>query len=119
MADKLPFESAILTFGTYKPKAGKEAELIELIRQHQPTLRKFGLLTSKEGFIVQSQDGTIIEVFEWKGLQEVQAAKQHPVISAMWEKMHSIGDCPPMKDIPETATSFPGFEVLKFGKEEV
>ena len=113
MTDKAYFKSAILTIGTYIPNTGKENELLKLVKEHQPALREYGFLTDKPGFVAESQNGTIIEVFEWTGLAAVEGAKQHPVIAAIWQKMHAIGDTPLLKNLQEANEPFPGFNVLK------
>ena len=49
----------------YKPKPGKEADLLQLTREHVPLLRAEGLATDHPVTACQATDGTIVEVFEW------------------------------------------------------
>ena len=50
----------------YRPKSGKEDELLELVQSRIPTLRKEGLVSDRAPTIMRTRDGTIIEVSEWK-----------------------------------------------------
>ena len=70
----------------YRPKAGKEAELLSLVRARVPTLRQEGLVTARVPVIMRAQDGTIIEVSEWKSRAAIDAAHQTPNVLAMWDK---------------------------------
>jgi hypothetical protein len=112
MAGKSSIKNSILAFATYKPKEGKNNELLDLVKQHQGVLRQYEFITPKAGFVAKSQDGTIIEVFEWTGMPAVDAAHQHPAVQNIWEKMTPIADFIPMKNLPEAGRPFPGFEII-------
>jgi quinol monooxygenase YgiN len=60
----------------YRPKPGKERELLELVRNRVPTLRKEGLVTDRTPTIMRSRDGTILEVSEWKSRDAIDAAQR-------------------------------------------
>ena len=57
--------SATLVIVAYKPKPGKDADLIQLTREHIPLLHADGLATDHPATTCRAQDGTIVEVFEW------------------------------------------------------
>src|SRR5438045_9349132 len=57
--------SGVVVIVAYRPKPGKENELIDLVRSRVPTLRKEKLVTDRVPTIMRSHDGTIIEVSEW------------------------------------------------------
>jgi hypothetical protein len=46
----------------YRPKPGREEELLRLVRARVPTLRREGLATERAPVILRAKDGTIIEV---------------------------------------------------------
>jgi quinol monooxygenase YgiN len=96
----------------YRPKPGKERELVELIRTRVPTLRKEGLATGRIPTLMRSRDGTIIEVSEWKSQDAIEAAHKNSTVLAMWEKFFAICDCVPLRTLPETSDMFAGFEPL-------
>jgi quinol monooxygenase YgiN len=58
--------SGVIVIVAYRPKPGKEAELLELVRTRVPTLRKEGLVSDRAPIMMRARDGTIIEVSEWK-----------------------------------------------------
>jgi len=94
----------------YRPKPGKDEELLELVRSRVPTLRREGLVTDRLPTIMRSRDGTIIEVSEWKSHEAIDVAHQNPNVLTMWEKFFAVCDCVPLKTLPESADMFAGFE---------
>ena len=79
----------IIVIVAYRPKPGKETELLELVRNRVPTLRKEGLVTDRTPTIMRARDGTIIEVSEWKSWEAIDAAHKNPNVLAMWDKFFS------------------------------
>jgi quinol monooxygenase YgiN len=80
----------------YKPKAGKESELVELVRRRVPTLRKEGLVTDRAPIVMRARDGTIVEVSEWKSREAIEAAHRNPSVLAMWQQFFAVCDCVPL-----------------------
>jgi quinol monooxygenase YgiN len=112
MERKVNTEDTVLAFATYKPKAGQDKALLELVKKHLPILRELQLATDRSNYIAKSKDGTIIEVFEWTSMNAINAAHQHPAVANIWEKMTMIADFIPMNSLPEAGRPFPGFEIL-------
>jgi quinol monooxygenase YgiN len=94
----------------YRPKLGKERELLDLVRNRIPTLRKEGLVTDRVPTIMRARDGTIVEVSEWKSREAIDAAHKNPNVLAMWEKFSAVCECVPLKTLPEADDMFAGFE---------
>src|SRR6201984_692476 len=67
----------------YRPRPGKEQELLQLTREHLPILRSQGLATDRPSYVMKSADGTTIEVFGWKSAEAIAAAHENPVWQAM------------------------------------
>ena len=104
--------SGVCVIVAYRPKPGKEQELLDLVRERVPTLSKEGLVTDRRPTIVRARDGTIIEVSEWKSHEAIDAAHKNPNVLAMWEKFFALCDCVPLKTVAETEEMFAGFEPL-------
>jgi quinol monooxygenase YgiN len=104
--------SGIVVIVAYRPKAGKEAELLEVVRARMPALRKEGLVTDRAPVIMRAKDGTIIEVSEWKSQQAIEEAHKNPRVLALWDKFFAVCDCVPLKTVPEAETMFAGFEPI-------
>src|SRR5947208_1856321 len=66
--------NGVIAVVAYRPKPGKEQELLELVRARVPTLRKEGLVADRVPTIMRSRDGTIVEVSEWKSREAIDAA---------------------------------------------
>lgn len=94
----------------YRPKPGKEPELLKLVRARMPTLRREGLVTDREPMIMRARDGTIIEVSEWESPEAIDAAHKNLNVLAMWEKFYTVCDFVPLKDLAEAEEMFAGFE---------
>jgi quinol monooxygenase YgiN len=104
--------AGIVVIVAYRPKPGREKELLEIVRSRVPTLRQEGLVTDRVPVIMRAKDGTIIEVSEWKSHQAIEAAHKNPRVLAMWDKFFAVCDCVPLKTVPEAETMFAGFEAI-------
>ena len=102
--------SGVIVIVAYRPKAGKEKEL--LVRSRVPTLRKENLVTDRAPTIMRARDGTIIEVSEWKSQEAIDAAHKNPNVLAMWNKFFAVCDCVPLNTLAEAKEMFAGFEPI-------
>src|SRR5437667_11367828 len=104
--------SGVIVIVAYRPKPGKQTELLDLVRSRCPTLRKEGLVTDRTPTIMRARDGTIIEVSEWKSQEAIDAAHKNPNVLAIWSKFFAVCDCVPLNTLPESAERFAGFEPI-------
>src|SRR5712691_4300113 len=81
-----PNMNSICAVVAYRPKPGKEKELLELVRRRVPTLWKEGLVTERAPTIMRSRNGTIVEVSAWKSREAIDAAHKNPHVLAMWQE---------------------------------
>ena len=102
--------NGIIVVVAYRPKPGREQELLQLVRSRVPTLRKEGLVTDRVPTVMRSRDSTLIEVSEWKSREAIDAAHKNPSVLAMWEKFFAVCECVPLKTLPEADDMFAGFE---------
>src|SRR5437870_5263011 len=105
--------TGVIVIVAYRPKPGKEKELLELVRNRVPTLRKENLVTDRVPTIMRTRDGTIIEVSEWKSKEAIDAAHKDPKVLAMWNRFFAVCDCVPLKSLPEANELFAGFEPIE------
>ena len=103
--------NATLVIVAYKPKAGKEDDLLQLTREHVPLLRTEGLATDHPVTACQAQDGTIIEVFEWVA-GGAASAHSNPAVLALWSRYAAACDIVPISTVPEAANMFASFTRL-------
>lgn len=101
-----------MAFAMYKPNEGKADELKEILKNHLPQLREYGLISDRDTYTIQSEDGTIIEIFEWASEEAKATAHRHPATMQLWGQMMNICTFPAMMDMPESGKSFPNFKVI-------
>lgn len=102
-----------IAFAMYQPAKGKSEELKQILKEHIPTLKRLGLITDSPAYMLESENGTVIEVFEWTGDEAKDIAHKHPAVRAIWGKMMDICTFPKMHDLPEANHSFPNFKQAK------
>jgi hypothetical protein len=96
----------------YKPFPGKEAALAKLMKDHVNILRKEGLASDREPILMQSTNGTIIEVFGWKSKDAIAKAHTNPVVQKMWGEYAEVCEYIPVGDLDETRSLFSEFTPL-------
>ncbi len=99
----------VMVIALFRPKPGKEAELLACMRDHQPVLRAEGLVTDRPAYVMQAADGTLLEVFEWASPASIEAAHDNPRVHALWERYAACCDYGKLADLPEAGALFPGF----------
>ena len=97
----------------YRPRPGKEQQLLELTREHLPILRSQGLATDRPSYVMKSADGTIVEVFEWVSQEAIAGAHQNPVVIGLWQRFEAVCTYAIPSNIPEFQKMFSHFEPLK------
>ena len=99
-----------MVIATYRPKQGKEQELLVLVRDHVPRLRKEGLVTDRRPLVLRAKDGTLLEIFEWTSKEAVDKAHSHPAVLQMWEQFGAVCDYEKLTNLAESQEMFPHFE---------
>ena len=95
----------------YRPKPGREQDLLALTQRHVPLLRRLGLATDRPAAAMRGEDGVILELFEWAE-GAMAAAHQHPDVLALWQQFAAACDYVPLRTLPEAATLFARFQPL-------
>jgi hypothetical protein len=96
----------------YRPKPGRDDDLLALTRDHVPELRRLGLATDRTTLAMRSKEGIIVEVFEWQD-GAIAAAHTNPDVLAMWERYAALCDYVPLHDLPEALDMFAQFEPIE------
>ena len=84
--------SPVKTQVTYRPKKGKEQELLAIVRKHGPALQSTGLIVGPAPVVyrarnVRTGDVAFVETFSWRDEQASGLAHQTPEVMAVWEPM--------------------------------
>ena len=93
----------------YRPKPGREEDLLALTREHVPELRRLGLATGRPTLAMRSREGVIVEVFEWRD-GAIDAAHTNPDVLAMWQRYADVCDHVPLHELAEARDLFAQFE---------
>ena len=96
----------------YRPKPGKEAALMDLVRGHVPALRRLGLVTDRAPYCMRAADGTLVEVFEWASAKAIEAAHQNPEVHAMWAAFGAACSYVKLSELAEAQNLFAEFTPL-------
>lgn len=97
----------------YKPKEGKADALRLLVKTHVPRLKQEGLVTHREPIILESGDGTLVEIFEWLSAEAIQQAHSNPAVHQMWGEFAGVCDYVPLNTLGETANLFAEFKTVE------
>ena len=100
--------SVAIVIVAYRPKPGKEADLLQLTREHVPLLRAEGLATDHPVTACRATDGTIVEVFEWAA-GGMERAHTNPAVLALWARYADACDYVPLTSLPEASNMFASF----------
>ena len=93
----------------YKPLRGKQAELKELMKTHWQILDRENLVSKRVPIIMQSVNGTIIEIFGWKSQEAMELAHSNPVVQKMWNEYSKVCQYVPIGDLDESTNLFSEF----------
>lgn len=104
----------VIVIACFKPKDGKNDLLLETVKEHLPVLRQEGLITEREGIIMSSKDGSIIEVFEWKSEESINKAHTNESVLKLWKKFEEASEYIPLGNLEEVKNMFPGFKPVNF-----
>jgi len=83
---------AMKTHVTYRPKPGKEKELLALVMKHGPALESTGLISGGMPVVykahnIRTNQDYFIEIFSWRDENAAGLAHQTPEVMAVWEPM--------------------------------
>lgn len=99
----------VMVIALFKPKPGMGDALLACMRDHQPVLHAEGLVTDRPAYLMRAQDGTLLEVFEWRSQAAIDAAHANPRVHALWARCAACCDYVTLGDLAEAKAMFPGF----------
>lgn len=99
----------VMVIACYKPKPGKQSDLLALMRTHLPILKEQGLVGDGPSLCGAAADGTVIETFCWRSQAAIDAAHGNPAVQKMWGDFAEVCDFVCVGDIPEARQLFAGF----------
>ena len=103
----------LISVAGFKPKPGKEAELMAVIEDRIPLLRRLGLATSREPVLMRSRDGTIIQVSEWTSEEAIAKAHETPEVLELWGRFDACCTYIKLEALPESRDDFATFKAVE------
>jgi len=100
----------------YRPKPGKEPQLLELVRNHMTVLRGQNMVTDRPAYAMRAKDGTVVEVFEWKSAKAVEGAHTNPAVLAIWKQFEEACTYEAIGNLEEAKGLFSAFAPIEFSK---
>ena len=97
----------------YAPKAGKEEQLLAAVRKHLQVLQAEQLVTDRPAYVMRAGDGTILEIFEWRSAEAINAAHTNPAVQALWADFGAACDYVPLSKLAETHQMFAEFDAVQ------
>ncbi len=103
----------IIVIAIFRPKPGKEDELLGCLRDHKPLMRRLGFITGREPIVMRARgNGEILEIFEWVSEKAIADAHEHPEVRALWDRYEECCTHAALSDLAEANKMFPGFEPI-------
>lgn len=100
----------IISIACFRPRPRKAKELLKVVKDHLPVLRKQKLVTARKAIQARAKDGSIIEIFEWKSQKAIDDAHRDPEVLKLWARYAACSEWIKIGDIAEADRMFPGFE---------
>ncbi|HUO07112.1 MAG TPA: hypothetical protein VM008_02180 [Phycisphaerae bacterium] len=101
-----------ITIAAFKPKPHREPELLAVLADRLPLLRRLGLATQRDHILMRSRDGTILEVSEWLSDEAIEKAHQTPEVLALWTRFDACCTYIKLDTLPESHEDFATFDAI-------
>lgn len=96
----------------YKPKEGKDDQLLAAIKKHLIVLQQEKLVTDNPAYIMRAGDGTMVKVFEWSSAEAIQKAHSNPAVRMLWAEFSAACDFIPLAKLNEANQMFAEFDAV-------
>lgn len=101
-----------ISVAAFKPKAGKESELLQVITDRLPLLRRLGMVTDREPVLMRSKDGVIIQVSEWIDDEAIGKAHKTPEVLELWKRFDACSTYVKLDSLTESHEDFATFDAI-------
>ena len=101
-----------IAIAAFRPKPGKEAELLAVIADRLPLLRKLGLATDRPNITMRAADGVIVDVSEWTDDAAIERAHETPEVLALWDRFDACSEYVRLETLGEVAQEFATFDAV-------
>lgn len=103
----------LFVIACFRPKPGKYEGLLTVLKKHMPILRKEDLITDMDAILMETKEGNIIEIFEWKSAEAIKAAHENPSVRTLWSEFEEVSEYISLNKLEENSEFFPNFRRLE------
>jgi hypothetical protein len=96
----------------YRPKPGKETQLLHAVKDHMPILRGENLITERKAIVMRANDKSIVEIFEWTSSDAIAKAHENKEVLKLWDRFNEVCEYVKPVDIQEFHNLFSEFEPI-------
>lgn len=111
MRDRVP--TSRLSFSAYRPRPGREDEVLPHLRDEVATLRSRGHITSRPAPICLTARGEYLVIAEWATETAVDDAHADEVILDVWRRKEELVEYIAPCDLDRSAVPFVSYDVLE------
>ncbi len=101
-----------ISIAAFRPRPGMEADLLAVMRDRLPLLRRLGLVTLRPAVNMRSRSGVIVSVSEWASDEAIDRAHRTPEVLALWERFGACSEFVKLSTLEETGEDFATFDAI-------
>jgi hypothetical protein len=102
----------LISFAAFRPKPGREKDLVTLANDRLALMRRLGFVTDRPAINMRAKDGTVIQVSEWVSQAAIDKAHKTPEVLALWGRYAECSDHVMPSTLAEIQEHFPCFETV-------
>ena len=101
-----------LTLSVYRPRPGREGELLPHLHEEIAALRARGHITARPAVICRAPDGAYLVVSEWASPTAVDDAHGDESIVEIWRRKDGLAEYLAPADLDGSAAPFASYDVI-------
>ena len=101
-----------LALAAYRPRCGKEDELLRLLAEELATLRRRGHVTGRRAPVVRAASGELLVVLEWSTEHAVDDAHADPEVLTVWDRKATLAEYVAPAAVPGAGVPFARWAVV-------
>ncbi len=103
----------LVSIAAFRPHPGREAELLGVLNDRLPLLRRLGLATDRPEVRIRSRDGAIVSISEWSSAEAIDRAHGTPEVLDLWKRFEACCGYVPLAELAEAHDHFATFEPIR------
>jgi hypothetical protein len=101
-----------ISIAAFRPRAGKSHELLAVISDRLPLLRRLGLVTDRPAITVRAVNGVIVHISEWVNKEAIERAHSTPEVLELWKRFDACSEYVSLTELDESHEPFATFDAV-------